>query len=482
MQFNSFEYLFAFLPIVVTLYWIFRTSVISKYVVFVGSCIFYGWIHPWFLIPMFGSTIVDYIIAQKIHDTLDERIRRRLLWTSISFSLSLMCFFKYVEWVTQGLAGLGPIAGFALLPAPVRVILPPGISFYTFETISYTIDVYRGDFKPRRKLLDYLTFIVFFPHLVAGPIRRARDLLPVLASYRPSITWEAANQAIFFIVWGILLKVVFADNCGAIVENITTTIRQSGTLPAGYGIVFAYAFAFQIYCDFAAYSLIARGSALLFGVDVQRNFLTPYFASNPSDFWQRWHISLSTWLRDYLYVPLGGNQRGLLTTVRNLFVVMVLGGLWHGGGVFFILWGLWHGLLLAFYRVCPIDEWLTRAFGVAGKAFSILLFFHLVCFGWILFRSNIHDFPILMESIASLSFRQPHLGMPNTAVALGWWVCIFGMPVILSDFVGYLHRCEFPDLWSATPLAGRVLLLVAIFYAIVFFGARQANEFIYFAF
>lgn len=483
MQFNSFEYLFLFLPVTVSLYSIFRTSIISKYIVFAASCIFYGWVHPWFLIPMFGSAFVDYFVAQKIHDTKEEHKRRIWLWTSIIFSLTLMSFFKYTEWVTQGLVNLGPLIGFTLITAPMRVILPPGVSFYTFETISYTIDVYRREFQPRRKLFDYLSFIVFFPHLVAGPIRRAKDLLPPLASLRPPISWAAASQAIFYVTWGIFLKVTFADNCGAIVENVSSTIARDGKLDAGLGFIFAYAFAFQIYCDFSAYSLIARGSALLFGIDVQRNFLTPYFASNPSDFWQRWHISFSTWLRDYLYVPLGGNQRGTLITLRNLLIVMTLGGLWHGAGVMFIFWGLWHGLLLVFYRLLPLDKWLEGIFGGVGRAVSILLFFQLVCFGWILFRSSFHEFPFIMRSIMEVPRTIRHLhDFAPTTIALGRWLLLFTVPVALADLCGYVRKCEFPDLWNSMPYAVRAVLLVAIFYGIVFFASRQSNEFIYFQF
>lgn len=482
MQFNSFEYLFLFLPIVVAIYSLFRTSIINKYVIFVASCVFYGWVHPWFLIPMFASAFADYFIAQRIHDTKDERKRRLWLQTSIGFSLTLMSFFKYTEWVTQGLVALGPILGTVIVSAPIRVILPPGVSFYTFETISYTIDVYRGDFEPRRRLLDYLSFIVFFPHLVAGPIRRAKDLLPILASQRPPITWAAASQAVFYITWGIFLKVTFADNCGAIVENISAMIARDGKLSAGLGLVYAYAFALQIYCDFSAYSLIARGSALLFGIDVKHNFLTPYFSSNPSEFWQRWHISLSTWLRDYLYIPLGGNKRGALITLRNLVIVMILGGLWHGAGIMFIFWGLWHGVLLVFYRLCPVDVWLARTLGWAGKTLSIFLFFQLVCFGWIMFRSSFHDFPIILRSIAELRTIRSLGQLPGTSIALAWWLLVFSVPVALADFAGYLRNCEFPDLWHSMPTPLRAFVLVFVFYGIVFLGSRHATEFIYFAF
>jgi alginate O-acetyltransferase complex protein AlgI len=235
-------------------------------------------------------------------------------------------------------------------------------------------------------------------------------------------------------------------------------------LAAGLGLIFAYAFAFQIYCDFSAYSLIARGSALLFGIDVQRNFLTPYFASNPSDFWQRWHISLSTWLRDYLYVPLGGNHRGTLITLRNLLIVMILGGLWHGAGIMFIFWGLWHGLLLVLYRLLPLDKWLEGMFGIVGRAIAIVLFFQLVCFGWILFRSSFHDFPLIMRSILEVprTIRHIHDFAPTT-LALGWWLLLFTVPVALADLCGYARKCEFPDLWNSMPNAVRAYCWSASF-------------------
>jgi D-alanyl-lipoteichoic acid acyltransferase DltB (MBOAT superfamily) len=438
---------------------------------------------------MFGAALVDYVVAQRIFESTDERKRRLLLVFSISFSLGLMCIFKYTGWISESLVRLGTVLGISLIAAPIALPLPPGVSFYTFETISYTVDVYRREFEPRRRLFDYLSFIVFFPHLVAGPIRRAKDLLPVLASYRPPLTWDAAGQALFYILWGVLLKVTFADNFGAIVEAIDAQVRKAGTLPAGTGLIFAYAFGFQIYCDFAAYSLIARGSALLFGVDVQRNFLTPYFATNPSDFWHRWHISLSTWMRDYLYIPLGGNEHGKLITLRNLLIVMILGGLWHGAGVFFILWGLWHGLLLVVYRLVPVDDFLARFGGPFGRALAMILLFHLVGFGWILFRSNPDTFPAIMRSIAAMPMAsldptsgQWLFGFAGPAGPAGWFFLVFAAPVVLTDFIGYLRNCEFPDLWNRLPVAAQALLVAAVFYGIIFFAARRGIEFIYFQF
>lgn len=487
MYFNSYVYVLVFLPLVLLLYSVTRTNVLSKWLIVVSSIIFYGWKEPWFVIPMLSSGAVDYYLAQKIADSNDEAFRRRCLVLSLVFSLSLMCFFKYVGWVSESLVALGALTGVQLLSSSVHVPLPPGISFYTFETLSYTIDVFKKEFSPKRGLLDYVSFLVFFPHLVAGPIRRAKQLLPILSEYRPAISSQLASQAIFYIVWGLFLKVVCADNLGAIVENIDGQTAQNKSLPAGAGVLFAYTFGFQIYIDFAAYSLIARGSALLFGVEISRNFLTPYFSSNPSDFWQRWHISLSSWLRDYLYVPLGGNQHGTLNTLLNLFIVMFLCGLWHGAGVFFIMWGLWHGLLLVIYRIIPIDVWLARTLGFAGRALSVALFFHLVCVGWILFRSNPDTISAILDSIAHIKMSQLNpfritSRFEPTLVFLGWTFLCFALPVWITDSIGFWKSCEFPDLWGAFPTVVKVLILVGVFYALVFFGARQANEFIYFAF
>jgi alginate O-acetyltransferase complex protein AlgI len=478
MQFNSFLYILVFLPVMFASYQLFRLSVVSKVLLFVGSCVFYGWEHPWYLLPMFFTACLDYFVSQRIDATDDERQRRRLLVTSITINLALMGFFKYTGWVSESLMLASAYFGVSLMTAPIHVPLPPGVSFYTFESISYTVDVYRREFKPRRHLLDYLSFIVFFPHLVAGPIRRAKDLLPRLAEYRERVSAENATRALYYIVWGLFLKIVIADNCGGLVERLESTARQAGVLPSGAGLVFAYAFAFQIYGDFAAYSLIARGSARLFNIDVGHNFLTPYFARNPSDFWSRWHISLSQWLRDYLYIPLGGSQHGRWLTLRNLVITMALGGLWHGAGLLFLVWGLWHGLLLVVYRLFPIDTKLESLLGVRlGRIISTILFFHLVCFGWLFFRTTPDLLPIILESL--ISFRNGTFPQfwPLFRIA-----AILIVPVLITDFFGFLNRTEFPDVWLRLSLWAKLLLILAPIYAIIFFGAREANEFIYFAF
>ncbi len=549
MQFQSYTFVFLFLPIVFFLYSLTRTSVLSKWIVVVSSIIFYGWQTPWFVIPMLATGILDYFLAQMIADSYTAQRRTLLLIVSVVFNLSLMSFFKYTGWITGSLVALGSYTGLSLLATPVHVPLPPGVSFYTFESISYTVDVYKKEFQPRRQLLDYLAFLVFFPHLVAGPIRRASQLLPVLASYRALVTAEAASQAIFMILFGLFEKVVLADNLGALVEHTLKFIDPTThIMPAGLGFIFTYAFCFQIYCDFAAYSNIARGTARLFNIELANNFLTPYFSTNPSEFWSRWHISLSTWLRDYLYIALGGSRGSRLQTFRNLMITMFLAGLWHGAGIFFIVWGVYHGFLLILYRFFPIDELLHRRLGAFGKLLSMVLFFHLVCVGWIFFRASPDQFLPVWGSIAAapqqfaenLANWWPYIrgamNFPGTIVAyapyvktawqsgqgfwetiwaiagalwerhvlaffhvvpralfasmqlnnafslFGWELLVLALPVILTDFIGYRRKCEFPEVFGSLRWPIRVGLIILLIYGIELFGRREGNAFIYFAF
>lgn len=380
--------------------------------------------------------------------------------------------------------------------------------------MSYAIDIYRREFRPYRNVVDYISFVSFFPHLVAGPIMRARDLLPQLARQRELPSNAEVNVAFFMILFGLFQKTVIADNIGAVVGLVTNMMGPAHSeLPPGMGLLFMYGFAFQIYCDFAAYSTIARGSAKLFNVNLMRNFLTPYLAMNPSEFWQRWHISLSTWLRDYLYIPLGGSQHGKLLTMRNLMITMFLGGLWHGAGFFFILWGLYHGLLLVIYRLLPIDEFLVRYLGRRlGKVVAITLFFNLVCFGWIFFRATPEQFGPIWNSILAMpgavlshlanSLQHFENASPFSVDLLraiartisgwvtsnwpltvyGWGIVLFALPVIVTDVLAWRKGVEFPDLYERMPLWLKVVTILLLLYAIQFFGRRESNEFIYFAF
>jgi alginate O-acetyltransferase complex protein AlgI len=511
MQFNSYNFIFVFLPAVLCGYLLLRRTKFANAFMLLASLYFYAVGALWYLAPFFVTALIDFFVGQQIEGSDDQTYRRRMLVISVVANLGLLSVFKYTGWLTSDLSLLLTPYGIAF--TPIALALPPAISFYTFQSMSYTIDIYRREFKPYCNVIDYLSFVSFFPHLVAGPIMRARDLLPQLARMRPLPSMATVNGALFMILFGLFQKTVLADNFGAIVESIQRMIANKDvTLPPGMGALFAYAFAFQIYCDFAAYTTIARGVARLFGVDLMRNFLTPYLSTNPSEFWSRWHISLSTWLRDYLYIPLGGNQHGPLLTMRNLMITMLLGGLWHGAGIFFIIWGLFHGLLLVFYRFAPIDQFLTRRFGSFGTLLAMIIFFHLVCVGWIFFRATPDQFwPIvksifaipnaIIESVSAAYAKQASsdltlmtpvrimggaaatvIGSNWTFAVFGWGVFIFMLPVWVTDYLGWKHECEFPDLFERMPLAVRVALLLALIYGMVFFARREANEFIYFAF
>jgi alginate O-acetyltransferase complex protein AlgI len=283
------------------------------------------------------------------------------------------------------------------------------------------------------------------------------------------------------ILFGLWLKVVVADNFGGVVEDIMKSASTNGELQPGTGLIFAYAFAVQIYADFSGYTTIARGTAKLFNVELMRNFLAPYFSVNPSEFWNRWHISLSTWLRDYLYIPLGGNRKGTFATYRNLMITMLLGGLWHGAGALFIVWGFWHGLLLIAYRFVPVDRWLLR-FGRLGRVAATLLFFHLVCIGWIFFRAHGGTLRPVVRSILAIPALAHDAAARESFLAYGQFFLVIGLPFLVFDAMTRRREAEIGDQFPSYPLWGKVALSLFLFYGIVMFGRRQGSEFIYFAF
>ena len=477
MTFISFDYLLLFLPIVVGLYYVFRKSVVANVVILAASYYFYGATTAWYLIPLMITSLLDFAVGILMSRTDSAVYRRSLLILSLTANLGLLAFFKYTPWLIGNL-NLGLAAAGATFVIPtLAVALPPGISFYTFQTMSYTIEVYRREMQASRRLVSYMAFVTFWPHLVAGPIMRAHNLLRQLERVRPVVSADDARYAFMLIAWGLFKKIVLADNFGHIVEAIDQIFLGNSGFPGG-GLLFAYAFAGQIYCDFSAYTDIARGSAKLIGVELVRNFDTPYFAASPIEFWRRWHISLSTWLRDYLYIPLGGNRHGRWMEYRNLMITMTLGGLWHGAGILFILWGVWHGLVLVLYRVLPIHTYLTAWLGPVGKWLSIVITFHIVCFGWILFRAPIATFMPLLTSIGDL-FTAGNLAVFDV---YGRGVLFLGAITLLSDYLGYRKGGEFSDLFKTlNPYWGSVAV-AACYFGIVIFGKREGAQFIYFQF
>jgi alginate O-acetyltransferase complex protein AlgI len=383
MLFNSLDFV-VFLSIVLIAYAAIprRAWLTARLFLIAVSYLFYMAWNPPFGLLLLGSTLLDFALARRLERTEAPAARRALVTISLVGNLGVLGFFKYGGFLAESaraMIGLPPLPRESLL---VTMVLPVGISFYTFQTLSYTIDVYRRALPACRSLPDFMLYVAFFPQLVAGPIVRAGEFLPQLAD-RPRPNGPAIEDALSRMGMGFFKKVVLADTLGALVDQVW---GAPGDALRWNVVLAAYAYAYQIYFDFSGYSDIAIGVAQLFGFRLPENFDRPYLAAGPREFWQRWHISLSTWLRDYLYVPLGGNRRGRIRTHVNLMLTMLLGGLWHGAAWTFVLWGGFHGILLSIERVMRATIRLPtgRLATWAGR----LLTFHLVCFGWVLFRAG----------------------------------------------------------------------------------------------
>lgn len=383
----SFFVLFAvFFP----LYWLCRGHS-RLLVIFAASVVYYGWWDWRFLLLIAVSITVDYSVSLLISSTESRHKRFLLLLFSLVVNLGILFFFKYFNFflrsVTSTLAAIG-------IDAPDRsfhIILPIGISFYTFKSLSYTIDVYRSTIPPERSWLRYAAYIIFFPQLLAGPIVRAGRFLPQLHTL-PTPNWRSFLSGMQLVVWGYFMKCVVADSLLNIVNTHFDVPQNCSSLGLLIAVIL---YAFQIYGDFSGYSLIAIGLGQILGFDFGKNFDRPYFSQSFSEFWQRWHISLSTWLRDYLYIPLGGNRHGALMTYRNLMLTMLLGGLWHGASANFIIWGGLHGIFLVVQRLisptyrAALDRWRVPTWLSGGV--NITCVFSLTCLTWIFFRARSMD-------------------------------------------------------------------------------------------
>lgn len=392
MVFNSLIFL-VFLGIVLALYYRLGHRG-QNWMLLAASYIFYGWWDYRFVGLLIFSTLFDYACALKIEAQTNRFRRKMFLAFSILVNMGILGVFKYFNFFASGLGKILVMFGARPDFPTLHVILPVGISFYTFLSMSYTIDVYRGELKASRNPLDFMLYVAFFPHLVAGPIVRASYLLPQCQRPRVVKATEVEN-GIWLILMGYVKKVIIADQLARIVDwGFSQPLPPFSDANAW---IIIYAFAFQIYGDFAGYSDIARGVSKLMGFELVVNFRAPYLVTNPAEFWRHWHISLSTWLRDYLYIPLGGNRGGRWKTYRNLMTTMLLGGLWHGAGLAFVLWGLYHGALLAVHR------WWSEFWGRTGKVAAVktagwagkfggiaavAVFFQITCVGWLFFRAG----------------------------------------------------------------------------------------------
>jgi len=460
-----------FLVLVTLLYW--RLPLRAQNCFLLGaSYFFYGWWDWRFVFLLAASSALDFYIARALAAAGSARQRRAWLIASLVINFSVLGFFKYFNFFTESFINLLPALGLSHLPrAFVQIILPPAISFYTFQEVAYIVDVYRGKLKPAVSLLDYALFVSLFPHLIAGPIQQPSHLLPQVQQPR---IWQSdkAFNGLLLILEGYFRKVVIADNC-ALIANAAFggNFGPPSTMVVLLGVV---AFAFQIYGDFSGYSSIARGSAQLLGFHFMVNFRQPYLAQSLQDFWRRWHISLSSWLRDYLYIPLGGNRHGSFRTNINLLLTMLLGGLWHGANWTFVIWGGLHGLGLAAERRIWGRREIPDSSGQWARWARRAGVFAVVCISWIFFRSStVTEACRLLHALVSWNW-QPVYGVAAQ------FLLFFVVLIVLVDLALEDARTEY--LLESRPLATRVATGIGLCVLTTLLGANQANAFIYFRF
>ncbi len=467
MVFNSLQFAWFFV-VVYALYRVLPHRG-QNWLLLVASYYFYAAWDYRFLTLLAASTIVDYSCGRVMGVMTDQRRRRVVMSLSIAFNLTLLGFFKYFNFFADNLQALFTAIGWHFDYVTLRVLLPIGISFYTFVTMSYVIDVYRRQIEPTRNFVDFAVFVAYFPHLVAGPILRATALLPQIAKPR-HVTSEQIRHGAWLIAWGFFQKIFVADNLAPLASHVFAADAH----PSGINVLLgAYAFAFQIYGDFAGYSNIARGTSKLMGIELIENFRFPYLVLTPQAFWRNWHISLSTWLRDYLYIPLGGSRGTAWQTRRNLLITMLLGGLWHGAAWTFVIWGLYQGVLLVLYR--PFEP----AFAVLARparTFAWLVMFHLTCFGWLIFRAP--SLAKVGELTTSLFTRLAPSSIDITGLLVP--LLLYTTPLLAV----HLREARADDVLVVPRLriGVRYAVYAATLYLILLFGNFGGSDFIYFQF
>ena len=518
---------FLFFAVFFAIYFISRKNLrVQNLIILVGSYVFYGAWDYRFLVLIIISTVTDYLVAigagrEKLRK---QQITKALLYLvglstlilsvdltanlnylmiiyvyavflwlitswleqkhdpsklylilSILVNLGILGIFKYFNFFVDNLVNLGNTFGFTLSEVTLNIVLPVGISFYTFQTMSYTIDVYRKKLKASHDILEVSAYIAFFPQLVAGPIERGAHLLPQFFKRR-DVNLAVIRSGAYLFLWGLFKKAVIADNLSVLADPVFNAPQGHHS---GEMLVALLAFSFQIYCDFSGYSDMARGIARMLGFNLMVNFNIPYISRTPSEFWQRWHISLSSWLRDYLYIPLGGNRSTSFNTYRNLFLTMLLGGLWHGASWTFILWGVTHGAILIIYRFLKIDSWIKNRDSKGLTLFSAttnlglaLFMFSMVVFTWLLFRAQTFD---VVAAFVTGIFSFQHIAQASWLT-----LCLYLLPLLLHDaYQAYTKNGEF---LAELPALVRVNVVLFIICAFIFLQPRGDVAFLYFDF
>lgn len=484
MSFNSIDFAL-FVPFVFFVYWFVlnRNLKVQNAFLLVMSYVFYGWWDYRFLSLLVISTIIDYFVGIWLGKTDDQGRRKFLLAISVVCNLGLLGFFKYYNFFVDNVEAVFTLFGKPIELGTLRIILPVGISFYTFQTMSYSIDVYRRDMTPTKDFIAFASYVTFFPQLVAGPIERATNLLPQFLQRRKFV-YETAVEGLTQIAWGLFLKIVIADACAPMVNEI---FASPGSYSASTLIVGAFLFAFQIYGDFSGYSEIAIGTSKLFGFTLMRNFAYPYFSRDIAEFWRRWHISLSTWFRDYMYFPFGGSRKGKWMSVRNTMVIFIVSGFWHGANWTFIVWGMLNALFFLPLLLSSRNRMNVgtvaqgRRFPTVTEVLSIGGTFCLTLVGWVFFRAkSVGDAMAYLSGMVSPSlFSAPRFpGSRRLPIVMA---CILAL--ILAEWAGRNDAYALARIRAVPTRAIRWAAYLGIVFTIYFLGNfSESIEFIYFQF
>jgi alginate O-acetyltransferase complex protein AlgI len=483
MLFNSIDFAI-FLPIVFVLYWFVgnKNLKLQNFLIVATSYLFYGWWDWRFLSLIIFSTIVDYSIGRKIKTEKNQSKRKILLWTSILVNLGFLGFFKYYNFFLDNFVTAFSFFGHDINSQGLNIILPVGISFYTFQTLSYTIDIYKKNLEPTKDFIAFSAFVSFFPQLVAGPIERATNLLPQFSKKR-TFDKDNAIRGLRLILWGLFKKVVIADSIAPSVDDIFSNYSE---YPSVILLLGAFLFSFQIYCDFSGYSMIARGVSKLFGFELMKNFNYPYFSRNIGEFWRRWHISLSTWFRDYLYIPIGGSRVSKLKKIRNVFIIFLVSGFWHGANWTFIIWGGLHAFLFIPSVLTEnnrkfVDDVKLNKFLLPSLAdfLRILSTFTLVTFCWIFFRADSISTAILfIKNIVIFDFEQITYLNPYDNQHLGIEFIFLSLFIIVE----YLLATKTISIYSQNRFKG--IIIDSILFLLITISTQIGSNlsFIYFQF
>ena len=467
MLFHSFGF-FIFFFITFAVYWSLRRHELRMSWLVLASVVFYAAWNPWFILLISFTAGIDYVFAQQIERAVTPRRRKSLLIASLTINLALLGFFKYANFLLGACSGFLEVSGIHVAAPVLPIVLPLGISFYTFETISYVVDVYRRQLPAERNPLHYALYIMFFPHLISGPIVRAGQFLPQIRS-RKHFDWPRFQLGVQLFLRGLLKKAALADRLALIVDPI---FHRPADFSSATLWLAAIGYAVQAYCDFSGYTDMALGAAHVLGFKLPQNFNRPYLSASIGEFWRRWHITLSSWVRDYVYIPLGGSRATRWKTYRNLIVTMAVVGLWHGAGWTFLAFGVYHGVLLSLERACPLPAWTNR--GLA-RAVRIVLTFLLLCLGLVIFRG---------ESLGQAMLMLGHMLRPIAGSTLSPLSIILAAAIILLVFAAHLlgHLRTGRKMARLVPVPAMGLALACQFLLTQLLMPADTRPFIYFQF